>query len=102
MIPHTPSPTSHGVRADRQLPRLLGSPDNNRASAGLRSPLSKAPKGLHLQPTAGGVSAEPFTYGDVDGSTPHCRREVAGVPSLLTPSTRSMLSVQNTFLHFRV
>jgi hypothetical protein len=105
----TPSPTTaHGVLSGRDhcaLPRLLGSPDNKGAHVGLR-PSPKAPNGLQLQPTIGGVSFEAFTHGDVEYSMPIGQPDptlagrVNAPTSLLTPSTASMLSVQNTFLHF--
>jgi hypothetical protein len=110
----TLSPTSlNHVRSKSdtfgQLPRLLGSPDNN--GAHMQSYSFKAPTGLQLQPTMGGdvdVALDDF-------DTPNCKADLALLgstgcnleqavgmpPPLLTPSTASMLSVQNTFLHFK-
>jgi hypothetical protein len=112
-IPPTPSPTTahcllSGACDHGLLPRLLGSPDNNGARVGSR-PSPKAPKGLQLQPTTGicDVNLEALSFGDVEGSMPIGKtdstlagRGNAPTTSLLTPSTASMLSVHNTFLHF--
>jgi hypothetical protein len=118
MLPSTPSPSSRAVGAVGQLPRLLGSPHNTGAPM-LRSS-AKAPKDHQLQQILGSSVAS-IMAGEVEYARPCFQKaksepavrlgdtaceeveESATMPPMLvTPSTRSMLSVQNTFLHFNV
>jgi hypothetical protein len=100
IIPQTPSPTS--VKYHGNLPTLLGSigPATHHPTAGLFTgpcswkvlpPPKEAPVSSPVAPLGSpvGQHAPPFWEASM------------GMPPLLTPSTRSMLSVQNTFLHLK-
>jgi hypothetical protein len=97
-IPQTPSPSSlRGVYGGRNLPMLLGSLGPAHLTAQTTAFMGpRTCKGLPDPPVASPV-APPATKSP---PTPVGFSNLS-IPPLVTPSTRSMLSVHNTFFHLK-